>query len=138
VSWPRWTIKPEPLVAPNGAEITMGIAYGPAPEEATVVLSLAEFDALTNERDHLRWEAERRVAVMREGAARLKPLARRALTEGGDSGDQARCDLHAAIAWLGQGCPPSTTCAHPSSGASPTADSDSAVGTSSIRQEQPR
>jgi hypothetical protein len=42
-------------------------------------------------------EAERALAVMREGAARLKPLARRAVTEGGASGDQARADLREAI-----------------------------------------
>lgn len=51
-------------------------------------------------------ELDRHLGVMREGACRLKPLARRALTEGGASGDQARRDLHEAIDWLAKGAPP--------------------------------
>lgn len=101
----RWTIKPEPLVAPNGAEITMGIAYGPAPDEPIEVVPASELDALAESRDELRWEAERQVDVMREAVARLRPLARRAITESGESGDQARRDIYTAIEWIKQGCP---------------------------------
>jgi hypothetical protein len=103
--WPRWTIKPEPLVAANGAEITMGLAYGPAPDEPVEVVPVAALEALEQTRDEARWAAETKVDVMREGAARLKPLARRAITEPGKSGDDARRDLHEAIEWLRQGCP---------------------------------
>jgi hypothetical protein len=48
-------------------------------------------------------EADVKVGVLCEAGARLRPLARRALTEGGESGDQARRDLHEAIAWIARG-----------------------------------
>ena len=42
----RWTIKPELLIADNGAQITMGIAYGSAPAEALEVMPVASVDAI--------------------------------------------------------------------------------------------
>jgi hypothetical protein len=54
-------------------------------------------------------EYERQTALMREAACRLKPLTRRAITEGGQAGDQARRDLHEAIDWLARGCPQEAT-----------------------------
>lgn len=104
----RWTIKPEALMAPNGAEITMGVAYGPALDEAIEVVPASELAAVIDARDEQRWDAERQVDVMREAVARLRPLARRAITESGESGDQARRDIYTAIEWIRQGCPPST------------------------------
>lgn len=50
-------------------------------------------------------ELDRQIDVIREAACRLRPLARRAITEPGTSGDQARRQLHEAIAWLAKGAP---------------------------------
>lgn len=102
----RWAIKPERLVSPlNGAEITMGIAYGPVLDVETMVCPVAELVEARAQRDDRAFDAELKVSVMREAAARLKPLARRALTEPGASGDQARRDLKEAIDWIAKGCP---------------------------------
>jgi hypothetical protein len=102
----RWTIKPELLVSPlNGAEISMGIAYGPAVDEPVEVVPAALLAELEAARDEKRYAAEMQVAIMREGAARLKPLARRAITEPGASGDEARRELGEAISWLAKGAP---------------------------------
>lgn len=48
-------------------------------------------------------ELDRQLLVVREGAARLRPLARRAITEPGASGDEARRELHEAIDFLARG-----------------------------------
>ena len=101
----RWTIKPEPLRAENGVEITMGLAYGPAPDEPVEVVPASALAELQRQRDELRFDAELQVSTMRVATLRLKPLARRALTEPGASGDQARRDLHEAIDWIAKGCP---------------------------------
>lgn len=101
----RWSIKPEPLTAPNGAVVTLSIAYGPVVETDTMVCPVAELVMERAARDEKREDAERQLMVMREAACRLKPLARRAITEPCASGDQARRDLHDAIDWIAKGCP---------------------------------
>lgn len=102
----RWTIKPELLVSPlTGAEISMGIAYGPVLGVETVVCPVEEMVLARGARDEKRERAESQLAVIQEAATRLIPLVHRAITEAGASGDAARQDLHEAVDWMARGCP---------------------------------
>jgi hypothetical protein len=52
---------------------------------------------------HEAFDADVKVAVLQECAARLRVIARRAVTESGASGDQARRDLYDAIDHMAHG-----------------------------------